>query len=576
MRIRVVHNGFSVHAIAGTEVVLFGLDLPRNLAQVTLGFGFERIDEETQDRQPLRGLKTFQATEPQDHRPGTPVSTLDHPIQAFLWGDYLVEADRDYTYRVLAFGGTPEQLEPLAEVVVPVQTEAPHRGKHGVYFNRGAAASQAYQRQFQNRHPKDVPNRRAWKWLSRGLEEALLQFIGRAAPRDHLRAAMYEFHYPAVLEAFRAARDRGVDVRIVVDAKRNQQKDSRTGERHDLPREPNLQAIADAQIDDIITRRETNPSYIAHNKFIVHSRAGQPVAVWTGSTNVTAGGIFGHSNVGHVVRDPAVAAQFLAYWEELAKDPGRSDVARWTELATVPTGKPTRGIKTLFSPRKTTEALEWYARLMDGARKSAFFTAAFGISAPIRAVLERDVDYLRYGLLERDDDKIELLKRDSDNVFTVGTRIGSAIGGWAEESLTGLNGHVRYIHTKFMLIDPLSSDPIVITGSANFSNASTRENDENMLIIRGDTRVADIYLTEFMRLFNHFEFRQRVAEDDLEGGQGPVLAGARSSPTSSTRATLASGEPATQGLRHLDPVPGWALEHYHPGWRRTKERLLFR
>jgi len=27
-------------------------------------------------------------------------------------------------------------------------------------------------------------------------------------------------------------------------------------------------------------------------------------------------------------------------------------------------------------------------------------------------------------------------------------------------------------------------------------------NDENMLVLRGDTRVADIFLTEFMRLFN--------------------------------------------------------------------------
>ena len=28
-----------------------------------------------------------------------------------------------------------------------------------------------------------------------------------------------------------------------------------------------------------------------------------------------------------------------------------------------------------------------------------------------------------------------------------------------------------------------------------------------MLIIRGDTRVADIYLGEFMRLYSHFAFR---------------------------------------------------------------------
>lgn len=47
----------------------------------------------------------------------------------------------------------------------------------------------------------------------------------------------------------------------------------------------------------------------------------------------------------------------------------------------------------------------------------------------------------------------------------------------------------------------------MITGSANFSDASTKTNDENMLLIRGDTRVADLSLSEFMRLFNHFQFR---------------------------------------------------------------------
>ena len=56
-------------------------------------------------------------------------------------------------------------------------------------------------------------------------------------------------------------------------------------------------------------------------------------------------------------------------------------------------------------------------------------------------------------------------------------------------------------------MDPLGNDPIVVTGSANFSDASTNDNDENMLIIRGNQRVADIYFTEFNRLFNHYYFR---------------------------------------------------------------------
>jgi phosphatidylserine/phosphatidylglycerophosphate/cardiolipin synthase-like enzyme len=79
---------------------------------------------------------------------------------------------------------------------------------------------------------------------------------------------------------------------------------------------------------------------------------------------------------------------------------------------------------------------------------------------------------------------------------------------------------VSYIHSKFLLRDPLGDDPIVVTGSANFSEASTNDNDENMLIIRGDTRVADIYFTEFNRLFNHYYFRS-VLEDLEDAGKKP-------------------------------------------------------
>src|SRR5215213_685948 len=107
MRFRAEHDGLSVHAIAGTEVVLFGLDLPSETAEKLLGFGFERIDEESGERRPLLGRKTFEETEPAGHG-GGPVSTLEHPVQAFLWGDYAVEPGHEYTYRVVALGGTPK------------------------------------------------------------------------------------------------------------------------------------------------------------------------------------------------------------------------------------------------------------------------------------------------------------------------------------------------------------------------------------------------------------------------------------------------------------------------------------
>src|SRR5256886_10950767 len=78
------------------------------------------------------------------------------------------------------------------------------------------------------------------------------------------------------------------------------------------------------------------------------------------------------------------------------------------------------------------------------------------------------------------------------------------------------DGFVFFIHTKFLLIDPLSDDPLVCSGSANFSTGSLLQNDENMLLIRGDTRVADIYMTEFDRIFRHFYFRN--VANELAGG----------------------------------------------------------
>ena len=71
---------------------------------------------------------------------------------------------------------------------------------------------------------------------------------------------------------------------------------------------------------------------------------------------------------------------------------------------------------------------------------------------------------------------------------------GYSPGNLLAERLTGLNTY-RYVRPhKYVFVDPLRDDPSSQAGSANFSEPSTKENDENMLVIRGDTRVADVYL----------------------------------------------------------------------------------
>lgn len=91
------------------------------------------------------------------------------------------------------------------------------------------------------------------------------------------------------------------------------------------------------------------------------------------------------------------------------------------------------------------------------------------------------------------------------------------IDGWRKESdLIGVD--VNWVHTKFMLIDPLGNQPITLTGSANFSEASVNTNDENMVLISGDKCVADNYFGKFMRVFAHNGFRESVKKHIEEFG----------------------------------------------------------
>jgi phosphatidylserine/phosphatidylglycerophosphate/cardiolipin synthase-like enzyme len=64
-----------------------------------------------------------------------------------------------------------------------------------------------------------------------------------------------------------------------------------------------------------------------------------------------------------------------------------------------------------------------------------------------------------------------------------------------------------HIHHKFIVIDGETADPTIYTGSANLSENSTHKNDENLLEIRGSAALADVYVAEFMRLYQHYRAR---------------------------------------------------------------------
>lgn len=621
MRVKAKNDAISVHAIAGAHVVLLAMDVAPAARKGLLGFSIWRKNKATGAERPLFADRHF-AFMDVDARPGSLTVTSDKcPVQTLQWADYAASPDTEYTYRVAPVYGAPRALKPGDAVTVAVRTEATDNGEHAVFFNRGAAGSQAYAKKFgalrrwylaaQNGRttwqafirPGDDPSGEAWRWLSRGLEEAMLAFIAQATgPQHKIRGAVYEFTHPPVIDALAAAIERGVDVKLVHHAKPQTMRVLKGGKAAKggmvsvtaKPGDPPVTFANTAVIDEtgpdavgaaalhatraaglkdranarafekmLIPRRNTQ---ISHNKFLVLLEGDKPAQVWTGSTNFTAGGIFGQSNVGHIVRDAGVAADYLAYWTALAKDPKNkaqkgekpeTGLAAWT-VARQPdlSGPPPKGVTAIFSPRATEAMLDWYGAMLAGAKRSAHMTSAFTIAKQIEAGVKAGPKDARYYLL-LESNRAPFIKapfarmaQDARVGFAWGDELTPDVSDTEDklESLTGLNDFVSYIHTKYMLIDALGDDPIVITGSANFSSASTTENDENMLVIRGNTRVADVFLGEFVRLFNHFKVR------NLVNAQTPA---------------------EREASRHLCETDAWTKPWFTDGAPENAERLLY-
>jgi phosphatidylserine/phosphatidylglycerophosphate/cardiolipin synthase-like enzyme len=524
MRNKETIGNLSVQAIAGTHVVLLGIDFSEQDCPGLLGFALRREDHTEGEKYWLSGYKTFKSVEPFPP-PGILYSTRQHPIQGFTWSDFSAKPEHDYTYEVFALRGEPATPQEAEKVAVKIHTESEHGRTHHVHFNRGAAASQEYTRLFGDKPPEEV-GPAAFTWLSRGAAESIADFIGRAiGPGWGLRVSAYEFTNETVLESLGVARDRGADVAILYHAKNDEQKIA------------NEAAIQKFGLGNICSPRNAQGLTLSHNKTIVLTKAGVAQAVLTGSTNFSVGGIYGHSNVVHISERNDVAAKYLWLWNELKKNTTKSaDVGVLAGKTPLPDDPLEKQITPIFSPRDSLQALDWYAVQATGAHDALFMTFAFGMNKRFQDAYGTGTAKLRYALMEAmsgptrtkeqrlaNEAAIIKVRKMKANKFAIGSRLGKgAFNHWLVEQLSGLNVNVRYLHTKYMLVDPLGANPLVVCGSANFSEASTTNNDENMLIIRGNPRVADIYLGEFMRLYRHFAFRdwltQHPEADEVQVG----------------------------------------------------------
>ena len=619
MRARASRDGLTLRVIAGTNNALLALDLSDAKRKDCLGFTIERTDLDTGERRWIPNMLRFPsdkiesgdlgpkvavgATKPnaaaavkpaadaakqvakvrkakgQPDTVSPPASSARAPLQTFRWGDYTLDPGKRYRYRAVArYGSVADVLAQGKDadrrrdydsiaggVSVEIKTEENGSQDVAVFFNRGAAASGAYNRRYGDNDPAAIPD--ALWWLSRGLEEALIAFIGRASGGEFaLHAAIYEFQKPELLRALKQAKGRGVEVKV---AYHGRMKPSKAANNPDKTAKKNNDAIAAVGIDFAKPRAANPQGAIMHNKFVVLLKKGtdgatQPIAVWTGSTNWTEGAIYGQLNLGHAVYDAATAAAYDAYFEQLHADASAAEMKSFTSKATpVPKNRAAikHGVTPIFSPQSELAMIELYAELCRSA-KVLMVSAPFALHPKILETFDEiPADTVRFLMADKPGSfgkkSMTLLEHDPGNQVSVATVLKSALHDFQgrlledEESFHHAGVH---IHSKIIAVDPFGSDPILVTGSANYSNNSTLTNDENSLIIRGDTAVMDIYITEFMRMFEHYWFRAHL-EGKTQGGK--------------KKATV------EQRLMGLKEDSSWTDVYYKPGSRQMIERSAF-
>jgi phosphatidylserine/phosphatidylglycerophosphate/cardiolipin synthase-like enzyme len=311
---------------------------------------------------------------------------------------------------------------------------------------------------------------------------------------------LYSFNeLTQIRDALINAKLRGVKIRFVYDSRTNQ-----------------------ALVNDLIAagiliqKRNYQISDIMHNKFFVFDYRDTTSAnddwVWTGSTNVTQDQFFSDANNVIEVQDKTLAAIYTREFEEM-----------WGSANEIPI--PSRA---KFGPGKSDNVP--HLLNVNGTRVDVYFSPSDNTSSMIENLISLQTDYTiyfsafaftRFNIANAMKSKWNAGK-DVKGVFDRDTANGvyremKGYGpfAWSPPADVWIDfAESGIMHHKYILIDAPypNSNPVVETGSFNFSNNATFNNDENYLFVYSP-RVANLYLQEFYK-------RYRVS-----GGQGIIVIG---------------------------------------------------
>jgi phosphatidylserine/phosphatidylglycerophosphate/cardiolipin synthase-like enzyme len=514
MKVKVLHNG---------DDVFIGWK-PTGFIPQCRGFALLRRRNGVEEP-----VSTWVGFEDDVYEDGERRASTNWPIQKYQWTDYMANPGDRLQYRVLPMVGPDKKnLKPDAVNASNWTKEftLSHEVTPGIeaLFNRGIVAAQWVSRRLgvtdtnlqtaKLRTIIDTPGDSMRNFLAGPLGARLFELLAAAAKeKREIYAALYELE-DKELEAALAKLGKKAHVVLANGSVDKKGEDQNSEARKHLVKKIDLHD------------RMVSPRALGHNKFLVIcDKQKKPRWVWTGSQNWTRTGLCTQANNSVLIDDPTLAAEYRAQWDLL-----KNAAAETPDTLLAGNLKPrdrTVGkskARLWFTPMVGQVDLKEARKLIMGARRAILFLM-FN-PGPQDTLLNEIINKARakstgkrlyiHGVINQDpsttNKPVQLFDKgnveNADYEVVLPAAIDEATKFFRRE-MKKLPQTFAMVHSKVVLIDPLGTSPVLLTGSHNLGPRASGTNDENLLIIRNAGGLAGAYASNIMAIYNQYRWRFR-------------------------------------------------------------------
>lgn len=491
-------------------------------------------------------LPTWMGFEKTKWKRGTSKPSTVWPVQKYTWVDFSTRDGDTVQYRVVPMVGEAGALQsqPQAASAWTDWIEVTPRVSRpfSCFFNRGIVATQWVQRLLgpnlglANRRKtldtviEDLEHPERRNVLAGQIRDGLRGLLSDARKKGRrVDAALFELTDEELMRDLAAL---GKKARVVLaDGSTTDAKDENAKARKLL-----------RQKGVTVSDRLCQKKFLAHNKVLVVYDGAKPRWTWTGSLNWTPSGLCSQANNAILIDEPSVAKEFAGQVDLLVKCGNDSP----KDLAAA-NGKPRnistsggRNVRIWFTRTVGQVDIKDAAELISQARTGALFLMFMtGLKdSLLKAILDRkkDEDFFIHGVISsqpREAVKKKIAKKKKlTHQEAIAKQVAfvnrnervqfapdlllpmareKATEQWFDEFVKK-NGAHAIVHSKVIVLDPLGKKPTVMTGSHNMGTTASKKNDENLVIIQGDARLAAAFAVNILSVYNNYRWRFRLAE----------------------------------------------------------------